>query len=498
MRAVRIFGQVRPGDRAVDLAEVNVDNALIFCVGVGLERCPGAVHAALNIGARHVVDGENAVFAARLDGHVADRQAVVDREVLDALAGKFDGLVACAVHADHADERQDDVLAGDKRAELAGEIHLDGGRDLEPRLARGHGRTHVGRADAGGECAERAVGAGVRVRADDGLARGDKPLLGQQRVLDAHRADIVKMVDVEAAGEGAALLALRGGLDVLVRCEVIHHHRNAALVEDFFKARGFKFVDGHGGRDVVAEDEVELCLDELARAHALKSCVLGENFLRHCHAHVAFLLSVAGFHDLVDAVDVGADRRFDDIGREARAGVRPPVGAGDLDHGLADGVLAVRDGVQAEALELHVHLEHAVDGLERGVQRARADGDIFDLLVAALELDARDVRHAVARVDHMAHEPAAALHRGLAVEHERLNVAARDVLFLVGEILEAGEHAFKLLVAQFVAHGFELFTQRVLAGVLAEHHRVLRDADVGGVHDLVRSRVGDDAVLMDA
>lgn len=89
-------------------------------------------------------------------------------------------------------------------------------------------------------------------------------------------------------------------------------------------------------------------------------------------------------------------------------------------------------------------------------------------------------------------------HRGLAVEHERLNVAARDVLFLVGEILEAGEHAFKILVAQFVAHGFELFTQRVLAGVLAEHHRVLRDADVGGVHDLVRSCIGNDAVLMDA
>ena len=92
---MRIFGQVRPGDRAVDLAEVNVDNALIFCVGIGLERCPGAVHAALNIGARHVVDGEDAVLAARLDGHVADRQAVIDREVLDALARKFNGLVAC-------------------------------------------------------------------------------------------------------------------------------------------------------------------------------------------------------------------------------------------------------------------------------------------------------------------------------------------------------------------------------------------------------------------
>ena len=98
----------------------------------------------------------------------------------------------------------------------------------------------------------------------------------------------------------------------------------------------------------------------------------------------------------------------------------------------------------------------------------------------------------------MAHELAAALHRGLAVEHERLNVAARDVLFLVCEVLEADEHALELFIAQFIAHGFELFAQRVLAGVLTEHHRVLRDADVRGVHDLVGPRVGDDAVLVDA
>ena len=30
-------------------------------------------------------------------------------------------------------------------------------------------------------------------------------------------------------------------------------------------------------------------------------------------------------------------------------------------------------------------MEHAVDGLERGVQRACADGDVFDLLAAALQ-----------------------------------------------------------------------------------------------------------------
>ena len=38
----------------------------------------------------------------------------------------------------------------------------------------------------------------------------------------------------------------------------------------------------------------------------------------------------------------------------------------------------------------------------------------------------------------------------------------------------------------------------MLAGVLAKHHRVLRDAHVGGLHDLICLGIGDDAVLVDA
>ena len=57
------------------------------------------------------------------------------------------------------------------------------------------------------------------------------------------------------------------------------------LSNTLLKARGLKLVDGHRGRDVVAEHEVELRLNQLPRAYLLQPGVAGEDLLRHCHCH---------------------------------------------------------------------------------------------------------------------------------------------------------------------------------------------------------------------
>ena len=69
---------------------------------------------------------------------------------------------------------------------------------LEPSQPRGHARGHIGGAHAGGEHVHRAVGAGVGVGADHGLAGGGQALLGQEGVLHTHAAHIVEMGDVKA------------------------------------------------------------------------------------------------------------------------------------------------------------------------------------------------------------------------------------------------------------------------------------------------------------
>ena len=157
--------------------------------------------------------------------------------LLHAVADELQALVQRAGNADLTDQVQDDVLAGDRRWQLTGELDLDGGGHLEPRHALGHAGGHIGGADAGGERAHRAVGAGVAVGADDAVARGHDALFGQQRVLNAHLADIVEVEDVVLVCELAALLGLGRALDVLVGDKVVEHDVDAGLVKDGIKAR---------------------------------------------------------------------------------------------------------------------------------------------------------------------------------------------------------------------------------------------------------------------
>ena len=71
---------------------------------------------------------------------------------------------------------QNDVLAGNVFTKLAFQNELDCGRNLKPRLARRHTARHIRRAYARGKRAERAVGAGMRIRADYDVARNDQAL----------------------------------------------------------------------------------------------------------------------------------------------------------------------------------------------------------------------------------------------------------------------------------------------------------------------------------
>ena len=80
---------------------------------------------------------------------------------------------------------QDDVLGGD----AGGQVAVDGdGHRAGPVLGQGLGGEHVldlAGADAEGQRAERAVGGGVAVAADDGHARLGQALLGADDVDDA-------------------------------------------------------------------------------------------------------------------------------------------------------------------------------------------------------------------------------------------------------------------------------------------------------------------------
>ena len=191
----------------------------------------GALSAAVHVGARDVVDLDKARLAASFNRHVGNGEALIHRQTADGAARELHRLVQRAVDADHADDVEDDVLAGNARVKLAVDLEEQRLGHLEPRLARGIAHGGVGGANASGECAKGAIGAGMGIGADDQIARAHDALLGQQRVLDAHAADLVVMRDALFTGEIAHLLGLLGAFDVLVGNVVVGHQGDLSRIE---------------------------------------------------------------------------------------------------------------------------------------------------------------------------------------------------------------------------------------------------------------------------
>ena len=285
-----VLGQVGVSHGGLDLAEVNFNGADVLCIGICLVSSPGTVHTTFHVSNGGLVHREDAVLGTGLDGHVGNAQTVVHGQGGNALTAVLQALVQRAVHADHADQVEDHVLAADTGLQLAGQVDLDGLGDLEPGLAGGHTGCHVGGTHAGGESAQCAVGAGVGVSADDAVTGSHDALFRQQGVLDTHLAHIVEVVDVEALGEGAALEALLSGLDVLVGGEMVHDHGDLALIENAGEAFLLKLTDGHGRGDVVAQDHIQLGTDQLTGLDLRQACVGCQDLLCHCHSHRENLL----------------------------------------------------------------------------------------------------------------------------------------------------------------------------------------------------------------
>ena len=189
----------------------------------GLEVLGRAGAALLEPGEGRVVGGDHAGAAAALDRHVAHRHAPLHREALDHGAGVLDDVAGGAVGAHLADRAEDQVLGGDAEAELAlvGDPHR-----ARLALAQALGREHVldlAGADPERERAERAVGGGVRVAADDRHARLGDPQLRPDHVHDA------LAVGADRVQRDAELLA--------VALERLHLHARE-LVADARRRRG--------------------------------------------------------------------------------------------------------------------------------------------------------------------------------------------------------------------------------------------------------------------
>ena len=202
------------------------------------------MRTALEVFERGLVRRDHAGAGARLDGHVAHGHAFVHREVADRLAAAeipdllldaavFDDVALTAAGADLRDDRQNNVLGGGVRRQLA--VHVDRHRleRLEAQRLRRHHVLDLGGADAERERAERAVRGRVGVAAHDGHARLGQAQNRGERVDDA----LISVAQrVQAHAELLAVLfqraQLQGGCLVRVRAVDVDRRRVVILCGD--------------------------------------------------------------------------------------------------------------------------------------------------------------------------------------------------------------------------------------------------------------------------
>ena len=125
----------------------------------------------------------------------------------------------------------------------------------------------------------------MAVSSDDAVAGSDESFFGEQSVLDAHIAHIEIIPDAVLLSEITALLALCGCLDILIGSKVIHYHCDLILREDRIKSCLIELIDCDGRSNVVSEDKVEVCHNELTGLYLTESCMSCEDLLCHCHSH---------------------------------------------------------------------------------------------------------------------------------------------------------------------------------------------------------------------
>ena len=211
------------------------------------------------------------------------QQTVLDGKAFNERAGVLDGLIHGVVFAQKSFQVLRDIARRDAAPQMAMQEHLKRLGNAEPALAvsesqRGHGVV----SDAGGKDSQRAVDRGVRIAADDDLARSPQAVL-DDHVMQAAGAGI-EHADAVCGGEMASFgqnlrVALRGR-----RKGVIEDKNDARRIEDFAAAHLlFKHLRDQVGAQIVKHHAVHVGDDDIAGSDVFLAAGLGENFLDHVH-----------------------------------------------------------------------------------------------------------------------------------------------------------------------------------------------------------------------
>ena len=278
----------------------------VFIRGDDVERL---MIAPLDVGDGLFIDRENAILSAGFDRHIRNGETVGHGKGMDARAGEFQRLVQRTIDADHTDQCQDDILTGDVLRLRAGQDDFDRIRHFEPCFAGRHGNAEVSRTDAGREAAQRAVGAGMRVRADGDHAGPYEAFFRKQCMLDTDTPLLEIIDNAIFMRKVTDDLRKSGRLDILCRLEMIRNENDLLLVE-YRDTDAFEFRNGRRRGDIIRHDQVKAAIDQIPCFHRIDAGMLGQDLLCHCHTHTISSSAISHFCCNKKIFRLARDERF--------------------------------------------------------------------------------------------------------------------------------------------------------------------------------------------
>ena len=177
-----LTGVGAPSHERAELGGVDIHYLVEHGIVIGLQRLPildrtiphltfRRMRTALQVLECGLIGRNHAGSRTGLNGHIAYGHALIHGQVANRFATVFDDVALAAAGADLGDNRQNDVLGGSIRRQLAVDVDGHGLERLQRQRLRGHNVLDLGSTDAECQRTECAVRRSVRVTAHDGHAR---------------------------------------------------------------------------------------------------------------------------------------------------------------------------------------------------------------------------------------------------------------------------------------------------------------------------------------
>ena len=189
---------------------------------------------------------------------------------------------------------QDQILGHQVGRERPFELEAHRLRHFDPELAGPEDECRVGIADAGGELAERARGAGMRIGPEQDFTRASMSFFRQR---DMAHAFVFVRADVVVVRQVLFLDEVTQQIDVPVRVEIVgedvmigNDHHLLPVPHLCVRAELLaKDADGPRPAHIVGHQDIHVHPDIVSGRRARTSRVARQNLFRHRHAHRVFL-----------------------------------------------------------------------------------------------------------------------------------------------------------------------------------------------------------------